>query len=154
MVSLRLSLEDVRDQCGEKWWGCDLPGWDANGYELRSRPGLGGLIMEKSTECEGEGGIVMVKSCCTESGEPSMMSRSSSGRRMPDGYCVLWVEWVKEENVLISGCWQGRKQKQETNLNERLGFFNSSNGSITPRRPTRPFTRVRIHNPTGMEDPR
>ena len=34
--------------------------------------------MEKSKENEGEGGLVTVIACCTEKGEPSMKSKSSS----------------------------------------------------------------------------
>ena len=34
--------------------------------------------MEKSKEKEGEGGLVTVIACCTEKGEPSMKSKSSS----------------------------------------------------------------------------
>jgi hypothetical protein len=50
--------------------------------------------MEKSKEAEGEGGRVTVSACCTESREPSMMSKSSElplsvRRRRPDGYGVL-----------------------------------------------------------------
>lgn len=33
--------------------------------------------MEKSTESVGDGGLVTVRVCCTESREPSMMSKSS-----------------------------------------------------------------------------
>jgi hypothetical protein len=50
------------------------------GKELRSELGLGGLRMEKSAENEGEGGLVMVIACCTEKGEPSMKSKSSSSK--------------------------------------------------------------------------
>jgi len=52
---------------------------------------------------DGEGGLVTVSACCTENGEPSMMSNSSelsSSLRMrrPDEYGVVLGE-REEENI-------------------------------------------------------
>jgi hypothetical protein len=64
--------------------------------------------MEKSREAEGEEGLVTVRLCRTESGEPSMMSKSSElsssfRRKRPDGYGVLVRdgegEYIEGENV-------------------------------------------------------
>ena len=69
---------------------------------MRSGLGLGGLMMEKSKERVGEGGLVMVIARCTEKEEPSMMSKSSSSLSSPgrklEGYDAVvndLGEWTK-----------------------------------------------------------